>query len=245
MNKTIEREFNKFLECLKEAGCFNDIVLVGAWAEYIYSKSKILNYEPDMSTKDLDFLIPNLRKPRNRVNLVAIAKSKGFDYVETRDGGSSYFFGEDGFEVEFLIQQRGKGDKSLPRTNIGVNAQQLTHLSVLSNNSMVVDYNGMPIKVPKPEAYVLQKMIINGSRKQKAAKDRERIGKLIGLINEDEYIRIKNTLTKKERKTVEAFENTQDIHIEELAPVKSNCIWIRPHFRKGRPVKGHWRKRRG
>ena len=89
-----------------------------------------------MSTIDLDLLIKNLRLPRTARNLVAIAEENGFIYDEDTLYGTSKFFGKDQFEVEFLISQLGNGSEKLPRTKLGVNAQQLTHVSMLKDNSM-------------------------------------------------------------------------------------------------------------
>ena len=73
MNSDInyENEFLKFLACMKESGCLDYVVLIGSWAEYIYQHAKILpEYEANFRTKDIDFLIINLKKPKERRDLV-------------------------------------------------------------------------------------------------------------------------------------------------------------------------------
>ena len=213
INKTYEQEFYRFLECLRDAGCLEHVVVIGSWAEYLYYKSGLLQgYVPAMQTIDVDFLISNLNRPRNKSELVSIARERGFLYEEERSTGVSRFIGMDNFEVEFLIQQRGSGAEPLPRTKIGVNAQQLTHLSILNKNQMTVRFERMPVQVPVPEAYVLQKMIVNEQRGYKREKDIEKIRAIYPLLDTEEYRRIKNSLTKKEQKLVDTFEN-EKLHI--------------------------------
>ena len=161
-----ESDFLLFLDCLKAARCLNDVMIIGSWAEYVYQRSSLLDgFEPEMKTTDADILIRNLRRPPEPVNIVKIAKEKGFEYREDYQTGCSKLFKGDEFEVQFLINQRGDGNTKLPRTNIGVNAEQLTHLDVLKDFPIICVVNETAFIVPAPEAYILQKMIINHERK--------------------------------------------------------------------------------
>ena len=58
-----------------------------------------------MKTLDLDFLIPNLRKPVKKVDLVKIAEKYQFIYNEHADDRTSRFYGKDEFEEEAKKKQ--------------------------------------------------------------------------------------------------------------------------------------------
>ena len=208
MNTAIEyeSEFLKFIGCLEKSDSVNHVVIIGSWAEYLYYKAGLLpGFEPDMSTIDLDVLIKNLRLPRKERNLIDVASENGFTYEEDYITGISRFFGRDQFEVEFLIAQRGKGTDKLPRTKLGVNAQQLSHLSVLAEYTVQVNIGGQNLYVPTPEAYVLHKMIINNKRGLKAEKDRGKIAQLLPFLEEDKWNEIQEGLSKKERQLIKQF----------------------------------------
>ena len=206
MQTSSEIQFNRFLECLNEAGCLSDIVIIGSWAEHVYGKSKMLDgFNPSIRTDDADFLITNLRKPREKSDLVKVAEKAGFIYSEDSFSGDSKFSGSGMFEVEFLISQRGDGTKKLPRTNIGVNAQQLTHLNILARNTVSTSYNGLNVIVPEPEAYVLQKMAINHLRRIKAEPDRQKIYGLLPYLDETRLNCIYQQLSTKEKTRCAAY----------------------------------------
>jgi hypothetical protein len=67
-------------------------------------------------------------------------------------------------EIEFLIEQKAGGSESTIKTNLGVKAQALRHLSILSHYTNAVEIFGLVIIVPSPEAYVIHKIIINKNR---------------------------------------------------------------------------------
>lgn len=208
MNTVIEyeSEFLKFIGCLEESDSVNHVVIIGSWAEYLYYKTGLLpGFEPDMSTIDLDVLVKNLRLPRKERNLIGIANENGFTYEEDYITGISRFFGRDQFEVEFLIARRGKGTDKLPRTKLGVNAQQLSHLSMLAEFTAQVNIGGQNLYVPTPEAYVLHKMIINNKRGLKAEKDRGKIAQLLPFMEEEKWDEIQERLSKKERQLIKQF----------------------------------------
>ena len=207
-------QLDLFMSCLSEAGCLEHIILIGSWAEYLYEKSGLLKgFHPPMKTIDLDFLIPDMKKPPERTDLVRIARSKRFYFEEDRLSGTSKFFGRDGFEIEFLVPQSGDGKRKLVRSNIGVNPSPVTHLDMLVKNLEVLEYNGYMVQVPSPEAYVLHKMVINDRRKNKAESDRDKINSLIPFLNSDVVQRIYDGLTKKEQKMFREYCNTYNLDL--------------------------------
>lgn len=206
MQNRYEKEFFKFLKCLKDSNCLDSVIVIGSWAEYLYDKTGVLkDFEPAIQTIDVDFLIPNINKPRDKANLISTAKEAGFIYYEDSITATSRFIGEDNFEIEFLVNQVGDGSKKLPRTTIGVNAQQLTHLGLLKKYLLKVEVSGFNLFVPEPEAYVLHKMIINERRGIKAGKDRQKIEYLYPFLEELRLKEIEETLTKKEKNMIKAY----------------------------------------
>lgn len=198
---SFEGEFLRFLHCLQKADCIDEVIIIGSWAEYIYDKCDVLsNYEAKMQTIDLDVLIPEINRNKQRLPLVEICKREGYIYDEDRMTGASRLIGRENFEIEFLTPQVGDGSRKLPRTKIGVNAQQISHLTLLKEFTIKVDIDGMIIRVPAPEAYVLQKMVVNDMRGIKAKKDRLHIERIMPYLNDDQFRKCQTHLTKKESK---------------------------------------------
>lgn len=105
-----------------------------------------------------------------------------------------------------MISQRGDGSSKLPKSNIGVNAQQLTHVDMLSGNTIRAAVDQYIVLVPTPEAYVLHKMIINNQRKLKEEKDRLKIQGLLPFLDEQKLCKIyQQQLTKKEQTMVNTY----------------------------------------
>jgi hypothetical protein len=55
------------------------LIIIGSWAEYIYEQDGVLDgFSSAIKTRDIDFLIPNLRKPRTKVDRVSLLEANGF-----------------------------------------------------------------------------------------------------------------------------------------------------------------------
>lgn len=201
-------EFDRFLNVMQKAKCLDSIIVVGSWAEYLYQQTGMIKgFEANMYTLDADFLVKNLHSPRTPVSLPDVAKKNGFLYSEDYITGDSKISGKDNFEIEFLIARRGSGSQKLPRTNIGVNAQELTHINILSEFSTDIVYHGLALTVPEPEAYALHKIVINKDRGIKAEKDRNAISHLYPYLNENRLRDIFESLSKKEKAVIRCFFN--------------------------------------
>ena len=81
----------------------------------------------------------------------------------------------------------------------------LRYMDILLNNSTSVDYLGMSLTVPFPEAYVIHKMVINNQRKGKQEKDRNAIINLFPYLDTERFQNIKDSLSRKEQKAVNTF----------------------------------------
>ena len=210
-----EHELDTFLRVLDEAGCLEHVILIGSWAEYMFAHANILpGFSPNIRTRDVDFLVRNLRRPQPAASLAAEARRRGYHVDSDRLTGVTKIFSPGGLEIEFLIAKMGAGLESALSTNVGVTAQSLRHLGILSRSSIAVEYHGMSISVPSPEAYVVQKMVINGERDQKAEKDVAAIGRLWPHLDPAELERQLSMLTRAEARRAESYMEKHGLSVD-------------------------------
>ncbi|MBR1862204.1 MAG: hypothetical protein IJ796_10185 [Lachnospiraceae bacterium] len=204
------------LSALNENGVLPYVILVGSWAEFLYGETALLEgFSSYGKTTDMDFLVRNLRKPPQKVSIMDSMERAGFLYEEDYITGNSKFVNEE-LEIEFLICQMGDGTKELPATNIGVKAQQITHMDVANRFFTTVEYEGFKINIPIPECYVIQKMIINHKRGYKQIPDQEKVASLIPFIDIDMLNTVFRSLSRKEKQRVEEYirNNSPELRIE-------------------------------
>ena len=129
------------------------------------------NFDPNTKTNDCDFLCKNLRKPNPKINLVKILEDEGYLILPDIMHQACKIQAKSGFEIEFLLGKRGAGEEITLKSNFGFFVITLRHVDMLIKNSINVNCFGINVDVPKPEAYVLQKIVINASRDRKKEKD--------------------------------------------------------------------------
>jgi len=168
----IKKIFWETIKILDNNKVLEHVVLIGSWAEYIYEKSGFLrNFEANLKTRDIDFLIRNINKPREGIKL-------------------------EPYEVP----------------SFGIKAEGLRNTNLLIDNIAVIEVKNIKIAVPTPQAYLLQKIIINNQRKNKAEKDYLGIENLLENIkvSDLEFQKLKDLytiLTKKQKKIIRKFLN--------------------------------------
>ena len=203
---TQEHELESFLRVLDETGCLEHVILIGSWAEFMYAHSEILpGFSPNIRTRDVDFLVMNLRRPQPAASIAAEARRRGFHVDSDRLTGVTKIFSPGGLEIEFLIAKVGAGLESALSTNVGVTAQSLRHLAILSRSTMEIEYHGLHVNVPLPEAYAVQKMVINDERSKKTEKDVAAIVWLWPHLDSVELERQLAMLTKTEARRAKSF----------------------------------------
>jgi hypothetical protein len=203
-----EREFLRVLKLLHDNDVLNHVVLIGSWAEYIYQRTDMIpSGTTAIRTLDVDFLVKNLRLPKPALNLEMLARSAGYAVDNHPLLGTTKIRAASRLEIEFLIDQKGAGRYPVYRTAIGVTAQALRGLDLLLGNTTDIDYLGMKVTVPIPEAYVLHKIIINSDRNSEAKreKDRNSIIALFPHIDRSVYDALLEDATKKQRKHIDGF----------------------------------------
>lgn len=199
--------FSRIISFFSKYGYAQYLILVGSWAEYAYQKSGMIDgFIPNIRTMDMDFLIKNARIPRTKKSLIKDAKNEGFIVeIDPMHQTARINLIEESLEVEFIMNNLGSGAISFFETHLGIKVQTLRHLSVLKDNSLKVSVDGYEVFVPSPEAYAIQKMIVNRDRKNKSEKDKQAILNIFPYLNKDEMQKLFTTLTKKEKKEVVAF----------------------------------------
>ena len=210
--------FWEIIEIFEQKGILEHVMLIGSWAEFIYQESGYFNnFQANLRTRDVDWLIKNIRRPPNKINLIEIMEEKGFitevDYI---NGVHKFYKGSD-LEVEFLVGEKGKGQmKSYQIDPFGIKAVGLRNMNILLDNETTMFCNGFDIKVPTPEAYILHKMVINEDRKDKQEKDSSAILNMFFHMEQSDRVMqiLKNTfdsLTKKQQQKVRDFNQEHKI----------------------------------
>jgi len=73
MNPTQEAVFWETVGLLAAQGVLADLILIGSWVEYIYAEASYFEgFQPNIRTLDLDFLVPNIRRPAKKVSLCEV-----------------------------------------------------------------------------------------------------------------------------------------------------------------------------
>ena len=207
-----QQSFLKVLDLVEEAGCIDHVILIGSWAEFAYREAEVLpGFYPSIKTMDVDFLVRNLRRPSPAARLTALAKERGFFVESDRMNGTTKLLDITGLEVEFLIGKMGAGKEPALKTNIGVTAQALWHMDVISKNTIEVRCFNHIVTVPVPEAYVIHKMIINSERGKKAEKDAHAVENMLPLLDEEKLTKMFGSLSKKEKARVRTFAEAHGI----------------------------------
>lgn len=208
------KEFWNFISLLKNNDLLQYVVVIGSWAEYLYAQSSILpGFQAKLRTLDIDFLIKNMRRPAIPKSITNLAQEEGYTIDNDVLTGTTKIYTPGLMEIEFIIGQKGKGEDLTVNTNLGVNAQALRHMDILSINTVIIEIFNCLITIPYPEAYVIHKIIINKDRGKKAEKDIHSILDIILYMDKDKFWNICSNLTKKEQKEVTMFIETNNLII--------------------------------
>lgn len=192
------------------------VILVGSWAEFVYRESGLIEgFAPNIRTLDVDFLIRNLRKPTPAANLSTMARERGYLVESDILNGTTRLFDTTGLEVEFLIGKAGAGIEPALKTNVGVTAQTLRHMNILSGNSIELPCFEHMVRVPLPEAYAVHKMVINSQRRGKREKDRRAVLQIWPYLDKKRVSVVMAGLTRKENARVKEFMAANDLELDE------------------------------
>jgi len=186
-----KKQYNLCIEVLRrfdKAGILKHVILIGSWCMLFYSDYfKDASYGLSLRTRDLDFLVPIPTQLKNKVDLAHLLEDLGFIYEFVGEGYTKLVHPE--LAIEFLVPERGRGsDKPFSLLAIGVNAQQLRYLDLLSRHVIHVNKEGLKVTLPHPALFAFHKLIIASLRKEKSKSDKdtqEAIRTLKELLNKD------------------------------------------------------------
>jgi len=204
-------EFWNVIDAFNECGLLPHLMIIGSWSEYVYSQAFDDTLLAGFRTQDMDVLVPNIRVPKQGVNIFAELTDRGFVYHEDIVSGVGRFFGGRGMEVEFLVRALGQGQSTItvPCLN-GLVAQSIRSLDILTKHPLPLAIRGYTIVVPEPAAYVLHKLLINSKRKSaKQEKDLSSIRSVLAFITtnsgqEDQVRKIFDSLSANRKKHVQS-----------------------------------------
>jgi len=210
MDRLQENAFWETIKIFDNEGLLPYIMVIGSWAEYIYSYYFKTDFKPNLRTRDVDFLYGNIHRPKNKINITTALINNGYSYVENPTSGASKFIKEDLLELEFLTRVIGSGTQHIYEIpSIGIKAEGLRIINILSKYPLELECRDFIVAVPEPSAYVLQKLLTNPTRTPafKKEKDLDAVRALLVHIKQSEYDkeRIKyifDSLTQKEQRVI-------------------------------------------
>ena len=186
-----KKQYELCVEVLRrfdKAGILKHVILIGSWCIPFYSDYfKDVSYGLSLRTRDLDFLVPIPAQLKNKIDLVELLKDLGFINEFIGEGYTKLVHPE--LAIEFLVPEKGRGsDKPFSLSAIGVNAQQLRYLDLLSRHVIRVSKEGFTVVLPHPALFSFHKLIIASLRKEKSKSEKdikEAIHTLKELLNKD------------------------------------------------------------
>ena len=153
--------------------------------DYVYIKkviktSKTIKYICHAGL--IDFLVPIPTQLKNKVDLAYLLADLGFIHEFVGEGYTKLVHPE--LAIKFLVPERGRGsDKPFNLSAIGVNAQQVRYLDLLSRHVIRVNKEGFTVVLPHPALFAFHKLIIASLRKKQSKTDKD-IQEAIRTINE-------------------------------------------------------------
>ncbi len=216
----------EILRRFNEAKILDHLVLIGSWAVFFYKDyfafKPFVDYTA-LKTRDMDFLISTPDKIEHKVDIPILLEDLGF--LPDFRGNRGYMkLDHPDIIVEFLVPDKGSGmDKPYPIPKLGINAQTLRFLDLLSENTIKIQMENFYLTLPHPANFSLHKIIISQRRNKvdKALKDSEvAIGIINALIKKGEAGLIKkvfDSISKRSQATIKnVLKESKEIDILEI-----------------------------
>jgi len=171
-----EREFAGLLREFHKNGALEHLVLIGSWCLPVYREHYPIARVP-FTTSDIDFSVQRPRALKSGpciplhellITLGYVPKagilSRAEKYIPAPDTeGTS-------LSIEFLCEPgRGVVDP-LRLPGLGVVVNPLPYQKILLDNVVILNYRGVPVKVPRPAVWTVHKIAVSQLRE---GKDRE------------------------------------------------------------------------
>lgn len=211
MDKIQEKEFWNIIKLFDKLHILEHVVLMGSFAEFLYTDIFGIDFQPNIMTRDVDFFYKNIKIPDEKIDFVSDMEKLGYVRDIDRLTGVSRFYKEDVLEIEFLTRLLGDGkDNTYEIRYLGIKSEGLRDINIISDYTRTIEKNGYKINIPEPAVYVIQKLLINRKRKPeyKRGKDISSILEILYhiKINKNQYDKLKDIygiLTKKQKNEIE------------------------------------------
>ncbi|MBW1713777.1 MAG: hypothetical protein JRJ59_11575 [Deltaproteobacteria bacterium] len=194
------------LQTLSRAGFFDRSLLIGSWVMPIYGKAYGASYV--LRTLDLDFAVHLVGRARGRqADLAKMFSELGLVDFFTAEGLQKFTLA--GYEVEFFVHRRGgRADEAVLVREWNVTARPLPFIDLLTDFSEEVEVDGVVIRIPWPEAFLVHKLIIAPKRvdDSKKLKDMEQCRVLKEIVDSGRLLQVAQArrLSKKTRRDIVA-----------------------------------------
>ncbi len=191
-------QYKLFIEVLRrinKAGVLKNIILIGSWCIPLYKEYFLgTKYITSITTRDVDLLVPLPLNIKVKVDIENLLKDLGF--ILNFNGPQGYIKLEHpDLSLEFLVPERGVGlNKPFKLPQLGLNAQSLRYLNLLTTKIISVKIDGFMVNLPHPAVFALHKIIISKERKNidKREKDQEAAIRIIrALLDKGEAEKLK------------------------------------------------------
>ncbi|MDO9572516.1 MAG: GSU2403 family nucleotidyltransferase fold protein [Candidatus Omnitrophota bacterium] len=185
----------KVLKRLDNSGILKHLVLVGSWCVPFYKEYfSDVEYVTSITTRDLDLFVPLPLVTKNKIDIEKLLDGLGFviDFKGS-DGYIQLYHPE--LILEFLVAEKGMGlNKPYKLGQLGVNAQPLRFLNLLTAKLINIVVEDIKINLPHPALFALHKLIVSDRRpkEDKKIKDLDMAIRIIrALIDKDEADKLK------------------------------------------------------
>ncbi len=219
-----KKQFNLYREILhrfQNNGVLKSVILIGSWCIPLYKKYYLKNsLTPPLRTMDIDFFVPKPCSIKTSVDIPKILQDLGFIIDFTGTQGHIRLFHPD-LIIEFLVQEKSHGsNKPYPLPNLGLNAQPLRFLNLLSEKTIKINTEGIVIALPHPAWFAMQKLIVTQRRAKAEKADKDLIvaiallHDLINIKQSNSILKAHKSVSKKwQNKIIKLLENEQETEI--------------------------------
>lgn len=211
--KENETQLNEILKVLDNEGILKNVILIGSWCLLFY-KYIFDGFRPIIRTTDVDFYVPNIHAIKEKTNLINSMKEINYDLISDTLTQRSTFISPDGFELEFLARLNRNRLSCIKLGDTGIYAESLPYIEIFSSNYITINFNNMSLNIASPSSYIVQKLLIINSRKEKKEKDIVSIKEVMTFIKasnkyKSELASLINSLPKKWKRLIKknALEN--------------------------------------
>jgi len=193
----------KILKVFEKNDLFNEgVELIGSWSFLLYQKYLGVPEFP-LRTQDIDFLIPNPFTGKSNQEFTDQLMELGFQRDFKRDGSVFLYNAE--LLIEFITPEKGRGvDQAIRVKQLGLRAIPLRFVNLLLDKSIIIEDDGLKIRVPSPCNFCLHKLIVSSRRRkpEKALKDFQQAVYTSTIVERKELQELFITLPKPWQKVI-------------------------------------------